>query len=107
MNDDILTIVCAGALILTVILVVLFLIFGMRPFRYNKRKEGSNTCLEITAKRDLAKVTVFARFGSEQIRFERKRIRKGQSIDFVFPESKKKTKVVVETEKGKEKAFEI
>lgn len=107
MTDDILALVCAGGLILAVLIAVLLLIFGLRPFTYSKRKEGSNTCLTITAKRDLARVTVFARFGSEAIKFERKRIRKGQSIDFVFPASKKKTKLVVETEKGKEKAFEI
>jgi hypothetical protein len=107
MNDDILAFGCAGALILLIIVVVVFLIFGRRPFSYHKRKEGSNTCLTITAKRNLAKVSVFARFGGEAIKFERKRIRKGQSVDFVFPASKKKTKLVVESEKGKERAFEI
>ena len=107
MTDDVLTFGCAGALILFVIIVVVFLVFLRRPFRYSKKKEGQNTCLTITAKKNLAKVSVFARFGSEAIKFERKRVRKGQSIDFVFPASKNKSKLVVETEKGKEQTFEV
>ena len=107
MNDDIVAMGCAGGLILAVILLALFLVFGMRPFKYSKRKEGSNTCLTITAKRNLARISVFAKFDSENIRFDRQRVRKGQSIDFVFPASKEKIKVVVETDKGKENAFEV
>ncbi|MEW6749240.1 MAG: hypothetical protein AB1295_06045 [Candidatus Micrarchaeota archaeon] len=107
MNEDIISLACAGGLILAVILIAAFLVFGMRPFKYAKRKEGSNTCLTITAKRNLAKITVFARFTGESVKFERQRVRKDQSIDFVFPASKEKIKVVVETEKGKENAFEV
>ena len=107
MNDtDIVTISCAAIVVLAVIAVAVFL-FGRKAFTYKKGKEGANTCLTIYAKRNLAKVVVVARFGGEEIKFERKRIRKDQSVDFVFPSSEKKIKLVIEAEPGNEHHFEI
>ncbi|MFH0737116.1 MAG: hypothetical protein V1827_00105 [Candidatus Micrarchaeota archaeon] len=108
MNDDeLLSLSCAGVIVLAILILVLFFAFGMKPYSYKKKKEGQNTCLSIMAKRNLSKVTVIARFGSEEIRFERKRIRKDQSVDFVFPQSDKKIKLVVETDPGNERTIEV
>jgi hypothetical protein len=108
MNDeDILSLSCAGIIVILVLVGLLWLVLGMKPFTFKKKKEGSGTCLTITAKRNLASVILYARFGSEEIRFERKRIRKGQSVDFVFPSSEKKIKLVVETDPGNERTIEV
>jgi len=106
-EDDILIVGCAGILILIAIGVIAFVILGLKAFSYEKRKEGANTCLTIIAKRNLAKVTVQARFGNEEIKFERKRIRKGQSVEFVYPASDKPAKLIVETETGSPQVAEV
>jgi hypothetical protein len=106
-DDDILIAGCAGILILIALGVIAFVIIGLKAFSYEKRKEGSNTCLTVRAKRNLNKVTVQASFGNDDIKFERKRIRKGQSVDFVFPSSDKPAKLVVETDSGSVQTVEV
>ena len=106
-EDDVLPYVCAAALALGAIAVIAFFIYNLRAFTYQKRKEGANTCLTVTAKRNLNRVVVDAKFGEEGIKFERKRVRKGQSIDFVFPASQRKAKLTVETESGNIQAAEV
>ncbi|MFH0884476.1 MAG: hypothetical protein V1861_02090 [Candidatus Micrarchaeota archaeon] len=106
-DDDILVMGCAGILVLVAIGLIAFVILGMKAFSYEKRKEGSNTCLTVKAKRNIAKVSVQATFGKEDILFERKRIRKGQSVDFVFPSSDKPAKLIVETDSGASQTIEV
>jgi hypothetical protein len=107
MEDDFLTLGCAGALLVVALIILVLVILGLRPYTIRKKKEGSNTCLTIRAKRNLAKVTVVARLGDEEVTFERKRIRKGQSVDFVFPSSDKKAKLIVEVESGNARTAEV
>ncbi|MCI0504408.1 hypothetical protein L0Y65_06930 [Candidatus Micrarchaeota archaeon] len=106
-EDDILVMGCAGILILAAIGVIAFVIMGMKAYSFEKRKEGANTCLTVIAKRNLSKVTVQARFGNEEIKFERKRIRKGQSVEFVYPASDKSARLTVETETGSPHSVEV
>ncbi len=106
-EEDLLPLICAGSLILIAVAIIAFIALGMKPFSYSKRKEGQNTCLTITARRNLAKASVVARFGTEEVRFERKRIRKDQSVDFVFPASDKKAKLIVEVDPGNEQTLEV
>ena len=102
-----LTFLCAGALILGVIAVLAFLIFGASAFSYRKKAEGANTSLTVTAKRNLNRVSVVAHAGEEEITFERKRIRKGQNIEFVYPSSKTPAKLTVEVESGSVRVVEV
>ena len=106
-EDDILIMGCAGILILVAVGVIAFVILGLKAFSYEKRKEGTNTCLTVMAKRNLSKVTVQASFGNEEISFERKRIRKGQSVDFVYPSSDKPARLTVETETGSPQTVDV
>lgn len=106
-EEDFLAIICTGTLILGIIGVIALIVLNMRAFSIQRRKEGGNTCLTIMAKRNLALVRVEAKFGNEEIRFERKRVRKGQSVDFVFPQSEKKVKLVVEDESGSVQTREV
>lgn len=106
-EDDLLIMGCAGILILVAVGVIAFVIIGTKAYGYEKRKEGANTCLTVFAKRNLARVTVQARFANEEIKFERKRIRKGQSVDFVFPSSDKPARLTVETETGSPHSVDV
>ncbi len=106
-DEDILTLGCGGVLVLAAIAIIAFIVLNLKAFSYVKRKEGSNTCLTITAKKNLNKVTVQARFGNEEIKFERKRVRTGQSIDFVYPQSDKPAKLTVETDSGSVQTAEV
>ncbi len=108
MSDDIaIAGVCVGAFILVLLVVIVIAILRNKPFSYKKKTTDKNTTLTIKANRNLHKVVVEARFGGDSIKFERKRIRKGQTVDFTFPASNKPTKLIVEIESGKPKAFEV
>jgi hypothetical protein len=98
---------CALIFVLFIAAIGIFLLLNRRPFRYEKRKEGQNICLSVTAKKNLDRVVVTARFDGEEISFERKRIRKGQCVDFVFPASEKKIKLLVAAESGSAQEFEV
>ncbi len=99
--------ICAGALILLFLVVVVYLIFGRRPFTYSKRAGEKNTDLSITARRNLRKISVTVKVDNEDMTFERGRIKKGQTVDFVYPSSKEHAKLTVEGESGKKKVYEI
>jgi hypothetical protein len=99
--------ICAGALILLSLAIVVYLLFGRRPFTYSKRAGEKNTDLAITARRNIRKVSLTVKAENEDMTFERGRIKKGQTVDFVYPSSKERAKLTVEDESGKKKAYEI
>jgi hypothetical protein len=99
--------VCAGIAILGLVAAIIYFLQHGRPFDYDKRKEGQNICLTIHARHNLDRVVVTAGFDTEEISFERKRIRKGQYVDFVFPRSDKKIRLSVTAEGGSTYALEI
>jgi hypothetical protein len=107
MEYNVLNVICGACLSLALILVLVLIILNLRPFNYKKKIEGQNTCLTIMAKRNIDRVAVQTWIGNDMIDFERKRIRKGQKIDFVFPTPDKKIKLIVEVEAGRQRAFEI
>ncbi|HSB47544.1 MAG TPA: hypothetical protein VLD37_06015 [Candidatus Bilamarchaeum sp.] len=96
---------CAGILLLLLIAAGIYFL-SRRPFRYSRRKEGQNTCLSFNARQNLERITVRAQFDGEEISFERKRVRKGQTVDFVFPYSESRVKISVTDESGHTKEFE-
>ncbi|MFN7991645.1 MAG: hypothetical protein U0R44_05805 [Candidatus Micrarchaeia archaeon] len=107
MEEDALPLICTGAIVLAALAVAVYIILNMRAFSYERKKEGGNSIITISAKRNLEKVTVLARVEGETMAFERKRVRKGQSIDFSFPYSDKKAKVTVEIESGSAQVVEV
>lgn len=105
MDEEIAMLICNGGLVLALVLVVIFFLTMRKPFKYHKKIEGPNTCLTITAKRNIDKIAV--KISEESLVFERKRIRRGQKIDFVFSTSKKPIKLIVEVEAGNQRVFEV
>lgn len=108
MTDDIaMAGVCVGAFILVLLVIIVVALLRNKPFTYRKKTTDKNTTLSIKANRNLHKAVVEAHFGGDSIKFERKRIRKGQTVDFTFPASNKPTRLIVEVESGKQKVFEV
>jgi len=99
--------ICIAAFVILLILIIVIVILRNRPFKYRKRNHGQSTTLTIVANKRLHKVNVQAKFGKEEINFERKRIRKGQAIEFTYPISDKPTKITVEVKPGKPRVFEV
>ncbi|MBI5046913.1 hypothetical protein HZC07_04255 [Candidatus Micrarchaeota archaeon] len=95
--SEVLPILCGGV---ALIIVLVLIILNLRSFSYSRKDDGNSTCITITAKRNLERITLIVPLGKETLKFERKRIRKGVSVDFVFPRSKKQAKLIVEAESG-------
>jgi len=99
---------CAGAVVLVCLIAIVYLLVGgFRQFSYKKRTTGAQTSLVVMANRDLFRIGVDARFNNEQITFERRRIKKGQSVEFVYPRSDQKAKLTVEAESGHARVYEV
>jgi len=107
MEEDVLPLICAGVLVLMAVCVVVFIILNLKSFSYTKRTEGSNTCITLTAKRNLNKASVKVSVDGEDVTFERRRIRKGQNVDFVYPSTKSPAKLMVEVESGNVQVAEV
>ena len=105
-DDQTLALVCGGFLLLALVALAAVFISGMGSFTVRKERRGENAILTITARKNLNRITVLARFDGEEVKFERRRVRKGQSVDFSFPYSDKKTKVIVEAESGSARVLE-
>lgn len=95
--------ICVGAGILLLVLLVFYLLFFTMPFRYVKRVHKDTVCINVIAKKSLKKVTIVA----DDITFERKRIRQGQTVEFDYPASKKPAKLIVELEEGHTKTVDL
>jgi hypothetical protein len=106
-DEELMTALCAGTLIIMVLIILALMFIGSKNFTYRKKTDQGTTCLTVTAKKNLNRILVVAAVGSEDISFERKRIRKGQSVDFVYPASKKPAKLTVEAESGNARVVEV
>jgi hypothetical protein len=107
METEALILLCNGGLVLALLIVLILFWLMLRPFKYQKKIEGINTCLTITAKKNIDRVLVSVLISGEQMVFERKRIRRGQHVDFVFPTPKKPIKLTIEVESGNQRVFEV
>ncbi|MBN1169784.1 hypothetical protein JXA56_02070 [Candidatus Micrarchaeota archaeon] len=94
---------CVGGLILLILILIVLFIIRNRPFSARKSKGDHLDTLTITANRNIHKITV----KSNDIIFARSKIRKGQTVDFTYPAAETKTIVIVETEQGKQRTYEM
>lgn len=95
--------IVVGSMVVIIFILIIYLLFFSRPFRYKKKQTKDKTCIAITAKKNLSRITLVA----EEITFERRRIRKGQNIEFVYPHSEKPVKLIVVGESGRAHHLEI
>ncbi len=107
MAEDPLTLMCAGTIALIIAAGIVLFLLGRRSFAIQKRRQGSETIITVVAKRNLERVSVLARFDGEEVQLERRRVRKGQSVDFSFPYSEKKTRIIVVAESGNPQSVEV
>jgi hypothetical protein len=106
-DEEMLPLLCLGGLILMIAIVIALLLLGSGAFTYRKRTEGQNTVLRVTARRNIARICLVVKVGNEDVTFERKRIKKGQSVDFAYPATKNPGKLTVEVESGNARVVEV
>ncbi len=98
----------AFVIVFAIIFIIILLFFFNRPYSCNRKVEGDKTVFTLDAKKDIANVDILGKFGrNEKINFQRKDIKKGEKIEFVYPASTEPASVTVEIEKGNSKTFEI
>lgn len=68
-EDELLMNLCGGSMALLAVILLILIILGSRPFTYQKRAEGQNTCLTVKAKKNLSRITVTVRVGGEVVTF--------------------------------------
>ena len=90
----------AGAAVAVVLLAVALILMRRRAFKVSRRIEGQNTCITLHARGNLERISLVAGVNGEDMAFERRRVRKGQSIEFIFPTSEKKARITVVLESG-------
>jgi hypothetical protein len=94
---------CTGAGIVIILILILYFLFLSRPFKHWKKTSKDKTTIIVEAKRNLAKVSV----KTWDFTLERKRVRKGQTVEFDFPASKKPVKLIVEVGSGRVETVEL
>lgn len=100
--------VLLGFVVLLSIIVILILLFVFnRPYSCNRKVKGNETVFTLDAKKPIAGIEIVGKFGDEKIKFQRKDIKKGEKIEFVYPASTEPASVTLEMEKGKPKTFEV
>ncbi len=104
---ELVEIVAVFVIILAIIVILVLLFIVNRPYSCKKKVKGQQTIFSLNANRDIARVEVVGKFNGESIKFERKNIKKGESIEFAYPASTEPASVTIEIEKGNLKTFEV
>lgn len=95
--------ICAGAGIIALLLIVIYILFLSKPYKHWKKTTKDKTTIVVEAKRNLEKVSV----KTWDFTLERKRVRKGQMVEFDFPASKRPVKLIVEVGSGRVETVEL
>ena len=90
-------------IVVAVVMMVVLLFFLKRPYRWSKEIKGDTSVFTFDARKDIKKIELSGKYGKEQIRLERKNIKKGEKIEFDYPASAEKFTLIVETESGRKK----
>ncbi len=101
------TYACAGTVVLLCLVAIIYIVLGLKQFGYRKTVHGNSVSLSVSANRDIFRVAVAAPCDGGDVNFERRRIRKGQTIEFVYPRSNRKAKLTVEAESGRARVYEV
>ncbi len=107
MDIGVIEVLLGFIIVFAVIVIIILLFIFNRPYSCNRKVKGDETVFSFDAKKDIAKVEVIGKFGNENIKFQRKDIKKGEHVEFVYPASTDPASVTIETEKGNQKTFEV
>lgn len=106
-EDELFINVCGGLLLVILIIVIGLIAFGSRPFAYKKRVEGANTTLTVTARKNITRISLAVKVGTEDVTFERRRVRPEQTVEFVYPTSPDPAGLTIELESGHVTVFQV
>ena len=99
--------ICAASIIIACIAAIVYLLASSAPISCERTSKDGKVLVKITANKDIPKVEIIGKFGTEEIKFERKDIKKGQKIEFSYPHSTEKAKVTLYEKDGKTKVIEL
>ena len=103
----ILEILLGFVVVLSIIVILILLFVFNRPYSCSRKVKGNETIFTLDAKKPISSIEIVGKFGDEKIKFQRKDIKKGEKIEFVYPASTEPASVTLEMEKGKPKTFEV
>ena len=99
--------ICAAAIIIACIVAIVYLLGASAPIKCERKIQDGKALIMITANKDIPKVEILGRFGNEEIKFERKDIKKGQKLEFAYPASTEKARVTLYDKDNKTKVIEL
>ncbi len=99
--------ICAGAIIIACIAAIAYLLTSTGKVKCERTNKDGKAWIKIIANKEIPKVEIIGKFGKEEIKFERKDIKKGQTIEFSYPQSSEKAKVTLYDEHGKPEVIEL
>lgn len=99
---DFLIEICVGSIAFLAVVLIVFMVRN-KPFKVKKIVGEKESTITVIANKSINKVLVI----TPEITFERSKLKKGQIIDFTFPNSDKKVKLIVETEQDKKKEYDV
>jgi len=100
-------ILCAGAVVLLCIILIGYLVFFQKPFHFKKEIDRGNATVTLEAKAALSRASLVCASGKDELRFERKNIKAGETIVFVYPAGLGNARLIVEAVSGNAQTFEV
>ncbi len=97
----------ASVIIVICILVAAYLLLNQKPYTFAKSATGAGTSLLFDAKRDVRSISVSDGPGKKALKYERKNIKGGETVEFVFPNTDNKLILIVEEGSGSERTYEV
>jgi len=94
--------ICAGLVIVVCIVLIIYLLTRSRSsVSIEKKTEGGNVKLSMKANKDIRQIDVSGQNeDGEEIRFMRKDLKKGETVEFVFPLTRNPLQITVTDESG-------
>jgi len=94
-------------IIVAALAVIVFLIFFLRkPYKWKKWIKGDRTVFVFEAGKDLKGIELHVRQGKEEMTFKRKNLKKGETVEFVYPVSTELATLMVDDDGGR-KSHEV
>jgi len=107
MAFPIILLVAAALVIVICIIIVGYLLLNQKPYTFARSEKGTGTSLLFDARRDVRSISVSDGESARALRFERKNIKGGETVEFVFPGISSKLILIVEEGSGSARTYEI
>lgn len=100
-------ILCSGAVVMLCIILIGYLVFFRKPYHIKKETGNGSVTVTLDTRTALSRASLICADGKDGLRFERKNIKAGETIVFVYPAGEGKPCLIVEAVSGNAQTFEI